>query len=200
LQDPEVQLFNLNVRDELAWGLENRGVPPNEIISIINRTAEVFGIGDLLDRVTYTLSGGEKQRVVVASVFALKPDIVLLDEPTSELDPIGTEMVFEAAGVLASEGVTVVMVEHKVEQLAAYADRLAILEAGRLTAVGAVRDVFQSEASDRLRRSSPQVFQLGLALRERGFALEELPLTVDQAVEAYEYLANRHRQKASRKT
>src|SRR5581483_10073920 len=139
LQDPETQLFNLHVRDELAWGLENRGVPVPEIREAMRTAAEAFGVEHLLDRNTATLSGGEKQRVVVASVFALKPEIVLLDEPTSELDPIGTELVFEAAGLLAAQGITVVMVEHKIEELVRYAHRLAVLEDGRVSAIGPVR-------------------------------------------------------------
>jgi energy-coupling factor transport system ATP-binding protein len=188
LQDPESQLFNLHVRDELAWGLENRGVSVPEIHAAIADAAERFGITHLLDRNTSGLSGGEKQRTVVASIFALKPEIVLLDEPTSELDPIGTEMVFDAVRLLASEGITVVMVEHKVEELVRYADRLALLEAGRLSAVGPVRDVLQGKPAARLESYRPQVFQMGLELARRGLAVDEPPLTVDEAVRMYERL------------
>jgi energy-coupling factor transport system ATP-binding protein len=185
LQDPETQLFNLHVRDELAWGLENRGVPLAEIRAAMQQAADAFGIGHLLDRNTATLSGGEKQRVVVASVFALKPEVVLLDEPTSELDPVGTEMVFEAAGLLAAQGITVVMVEHKIEELVRYADRLAVVEAGRITALGPMREVLHSAVSDRLSAYRPQVFQMGLDLNARGANIDEAPLTVDEAVRMY---------------
>ncbi len=188
LQDPEAQLFNLRVRDELAWGLENRGVPPPEILTSVERTAALFGIENLLDRITYTLSGGEKQRTVVAAVFAQQPEIMLLDEPTSELDPIGTDMVFEAASVLARQGVTVVMVEHKVEQLARHADRLAILEHGEIVALGGVREVLEGEAVAGLPDYRPQVLQLGEELKATGFAADPLPLTVDEAVAMYRRL------------
>ena len=182
LQDPETQLFNLHVRDELAWGLENRGVPVPEIREAMRTAAAAFGVEHLLDRNTATLSGGEKQRVVVASVFALRPEIVLLDEPTSELDPIGTELVFEAAGLLAAQGITVVMVEHKIEELVRYAHRLAVLEDGRVSAIGPVRQVLESDASARLDSYRPQVFQVGLDLAARGLDVPTPPLTIDEAV------------------
>ena len=188
MQDPEMQLFNLHVRDELAWGLENRGVPVPEIKAAMDEAAQTFGIAHLLDRNTATLSGGEKQRVVVASTFALRPEIVLLDEPTSELDPIGTEMVFEAAGLLASQGITIVMVEHKVEELVRYAHRLAVLEEGRITAIGPVREVLEGEVSARLGAYRPQVFQVGLELERRGVAAGAPPLTVQEAVAMYRRL------------
>jgi energy-coupling factor transporter ATP-binding protein EcfA2 len=188
MQDPETQLFNLHVRDELAWGLENRGVPVPEIVEAMHEAATRFDIAHLLDRSTATLSGGEKQRVVVASVFALKPEIVLLDEPTSELDPIGSEIVFEAAGVLAQQGITVVMVEHKIEDLVRYADRIAVLEGGHISALGSVRDVLSSDVLSRLSAYRPQVFQMGLDLQARGLALGDPPLTVDEAVQMYRCL------------
>ena len=188
LQDPECQLFNLHVRDELAWGLENRGVAVPEILAAMQHAADAFGIGHLLDRNTSTLSGGEKQRVVVASVFALRPEIVLLDEPTSELDPVGTQMVFEAAGLLAAEGITVVMVEHKVEELVRYAHRLAVMEAGRITALGPVRDVLRGDMTARLTAYRPHVFQMGLDLRARGVAVDAVPLSIEEAVGMYRRL------------
>jgi energy-coupling factor transporter ATP-binding protein EcfA2 len=190
MQDPEMQLFNLHVRDELAWGLENRGVPVPEIKAAMDEAAQKFGIAHLIDRNTATLSGGEKQRVVVASTFALRPEIVLLDEPTSELDPIGTEMVFGAAGLLASQGITVVMVEHKVEELVRYAHRLAVLEEGRITALGSVREVLEGEASARLGAYRPQVFQVGLDLEARGVGVGAPPLTVEEAVALYRRLVS----------
>jgi energy-coupling factor transport system ATP-binding protein len=188
LQDPESQLFNLHVRDELAWGLENRGVPVPEIRAAMEQAAAAFDIAHLLDRNTSTLSGGEKQRVVLAAVFALKPEIVLLDEPTSELDPIGTQLVFQAAGLLAAEGITVVMVEHKVDELVRYAHRLAILEAGGIAAHGPVREVLRGDVSARLPGYRPQVFQVGLALAARGVNVPDPPLTVDEAVRMYRSL------------
>ncbi|WP_029391090.1 energy-coupling factor ABC transporter ATP-binding protein [Streptomyces xiaopingdaonensis] len=186
MQDPEVQLVNTVVREELVWGMENRGTPVPEIERRLERACELFDIGGLLDRFTHALSGGEKQRVVVASIFCLNPRIMLLDEPTSELDPAGTESVMDAIRVLAGEGVTVLLVEHKVEELAVYADRLLVLRHGRVEAAGSPRDVLTGPtAPDR-----PQVLDIALRLKERGHWDAEVPLSVPQAVTAWQTMAN----------
>lgn len=182
MQDPELQLVNTTVREEVAWGMENRGLPLPEIENRIDRAAELFGIGELMDRFTYALSGGEKQRVVVASVFCLSPRIMLLDEPTSELDPAGTENVMKAIDVLANEGVTVVVVEHKVEELAVYADRLIAMDQGVVRQVGTPREVLIGGHAP----YRPQVLDVALRLRDEGhWPADELPLSVPEAARAW---------------
>jgi energy-coupling factor transport system ATP-binding protein len=179
MQDPEVQLVNTVVREELAWGMENRGVPVEEIERRIANAAELFGITELLDRFTHALSGGEKQRVVVASIFCLNPSIMLLDEPTSELDPAGTESVMDAIQVLAGEGVTILVVEHKVEELALYTDRLMVMEEGRIVQSGTPREVLTGSGAP----ERPQVLEVALGLqREGAWPSPVLPLGVDEAV------------------
>ena len=91
LQDPDSQLFNLLVRDEIVWGLENRGIPRLQMDQRLNEILSFFAIEKLRDRITYDLSGGEKQRVVMAAVAVSQPDILLFDNPTSQLDPLGAE-------------------------------------------------------------------------------------------------------------
>lgn len=182
MQDPELQLVNTTVREELAWGMENRGIEVPEIRDRIERAAELFDISALLDRFTHALSGGEKQRVVVASVFCLNPRIMLLDEPTSELDPAGTQSVLDAIRALAAEGVTVLLVEHKVEELAIYADRLVVLRDGVLRQVGIPRAVLTGEHAP----YRPPVLEVAMRLRDEGnWPTEELPLSVSQAVRAW---------------
>jgi energy-coupling factor transport system ATP-binding protein len=183
LQDPEAQLFNLHVVEELAWGLENFGVPVPEMRRRIDEAASLFGVEPLLARTTYGLSGGEKQRVTLAAVYALRPRIVLLDEPTSELDPVGTEMVFAAVRTLATHGVTVVMVEHKIELLVEHANRLVLMGGGRVLRDAEVRTFF---AIGDLRASGlypPQVYDLGRALEESGVSIGRAPLTLAEGVE-----------------
>lgn len=181
MQDPEVQLVNTVVREELVWGMENRGVPVPEIERRLARAAHLFDIERLLDRFTHALSGGEKQRVVVASIFCLSPRIMLLDEPTSELDPAGTENVMDAIRVLADEGVTIIVVEHKVEELAAYADRLVVLDEGRIRALGTPREVLEGPTAP----ERPQVLDVALRLREQGLWPGQLPLSVQEAVDTW---------------
>lgn len=182
LQDPEAQLFNLHVAEELAWGLENLGTPVPEIHRRIQEAAALFEIEALLPRITYSLSGGEKQRVALAAIYALKPRVVLLDEPTSELDPVGTEMVFAAVRALAEHGVTVVMVEHKVELLVEHASRLVLVSGGRIVRDAAVRDFFRELDARAHGVYPPQVYRVGHALQQAGLDLEEPPLTLTEAV------------------
>lgn len=185
MQDPEAQLVNTTVREELVWGMENNGVPVEEIDRRMNRAAELFGINTLLDRFTSGLSGGQKQRVVVAAVFCLGPRIILLDEPTSELDPAGTEDVMRAIRTLADEGVTVVVVEHKIDELARYADRLVVMNAGRIDRVGTVRTVLE----DPQVLERPQLFEIAQRLRAAGHWSAALPLSLDEAVASWHALA-----------
>lgn len=181
LDSPENQLFNLHVRDEIMWGPENAGVAVEEVRRRTEEAISLFGLDGYEQRVTYTLSGGEKQKVAIASIYALDPDIILLDEPTSQLDPIGTEMVFDAIDSLLDQGVTIVMVEHKIEELAAYADRIAHLEDGHL------RTVKQTEAffvEDRGTVTPPQVTDLGIQLR-KNHSEHEVPLRLSAATDTY---------------
>jgi energy-coupling factor transport system ATP-binding protein len=183
LQDPESQLFNLHVVEELAWGLENHGVPVAEMRRRIDEAASLFGVESLLARTTYGLSGGEKQRVALAAVYALRPRIVLLDEPTSELDPVGTETVFAAVRTLATRGVTVVMAEHKIELLVEHANRLVLMGGGRILRDADVPAFF---ALGDLRTSGvypPQVYDLGRALQDAGVDVGRPPLTLPEGVE-----------------
>ncbi|MEM2942133.1 MAG: ABC transporter ATP-binding protein [Candidatus Bathyarchaeia archaeon] len=196
MQDPESQLFNLFVREELTWGLENRGIPKEEIIKKRNEVVEFFNIAHLLNSVTYDLSGGEKQRVAIASVYALGNEILLLDEPTSELDPIGTTIVFDAVRRLASRrGVTVVMVEHKSEQLAQFADRIALLNDGEIKVVAEPKEFFgKKELLAEAGIDPPQVTELTFELLSKGIPVKNVPLTLEDAVETYSELIKRDRE------
>lgn len=183
LQDPEVQLVNTVVREELAWGMENKSIPVEEIHRRIDNASGLFGVGPLLDRFTHALSGGEKQRVVLAAIYCLHPTVMLLDEPTSELDPEGTDNVMEAVNALTKEGVTVIIVEHKIEELAQYADRLMVIEAGKVAALGTPREVLTGENVP----YRPQVLEVAMGLQRRGrWGNQPLALTIDEATQQWE--------------
>ncbi len=189
MQDPESQIFNLFVREELAWGLENRGMTKDDIIAKRDDVVKFFGIENIQNSVTYDLSGGQKQRVAIASVYCLGNEIFLLDEPTSELDPIGTTIVFDAVRKLVSkEGITVVMVEHKSEQLAQFADRIALLNDGEIKTIAEPRKFFaEKELLAEAGIDAPQVTELTYDLINEGIrpSSEEIPLTLNSAVKIY---------------
>jgi energy-coupling factor transport system ATP-binding protein len=134
------------VREEIAFGLENLGLSRGEMLSRIEAVMALVGIEDLATRFPLSLSGGQMQRVVIASVLAMQPKVLVLDEPTSQLDPIGSREVFAAVHSLVAGGqMTVVMIEHKLEWLAVFADRMIAMSAGSIIADGRPREVLTEE-------------------------------------------------------
>ncbi|HBG17639.1 MAG TPA: cobalt ABC transporter ATP-binding protein [Firmicutes bacterium] len=133
-QNPFTQIAGskLTVFEEVAFGLENLGIPRYEMKKRIEEALELLDIAALRDRNPFDLSGGQMQRLAIAGIIAMKPEIIVLDEPTSQLDPQGSEEVFQAVQNLSREGMTVLMVEHKIEKIAAYADKVLLLCAGKL--------------------------------------------------------------------
>lgn len=189
LDDPEAQLFNLYVKDELAWGPENLGLKKEEIELRRQEATEMFKLKDLYDRTTYGLSGGEKQKIAIASVSTLRPQIMMLDEPTSGLDPLGTELVFDAVKTIATkQNSTIIMVEHKIEELASYCDRMILLQEGKIVLDLPTQKFF--EETDTLKKSGifpPQVTRLGQRLEQQGFTITP-PLTLSEAIPRFNSL------------
>ena len=136
------------VHEEVAFGLENLGVPRNRIQARVAEVLDVMDLTEEAERSPYELSGGQQQRVAIASILAMQPKVLVLDEPVSQLDPHGTEAVFKIIDRIARRGdTTVVLVEHKLEWLAAYADRVIVLDQGRLVMDGTARSVLASPDS-----------------------------------------------------
>jgi len=136
-QNPEAQLCTLTVRDEVAFGLENRRLPPAEIRQRMAWALEIVGALHLIDRALLTLSGGEKQKVAIAAVMAAKPDVLIFDEPTSNLDPSATAEIFQViARIRAKAGITVIVIEHKLGYLLPFAPRLVRMQEGRIVCDG----------------------------------------------------------------
>lgn len=133
------------VYDEIAFGLENLGIPRDEMHRRIKESMQFLDIEALRDKNPFSLSGGQLQRVAIASVIAMKPDILILDEPTSQLDPQGSEEVFRVVENLSQEGMTIVMVEQKTEKLAAYSDRIFLMHEGKLIDSGPPPEIFSRD-------------------------------------------------------
>jgi energy-coupling factor transport system ATP-binding protein len=144
-QDFEAQLFSTNVELEIAFGLENFAVPVDEIRSRVGEMLELVGLRGLERREPATLSGGQKQRLAIASVLALRPRVIVMDEPTTDLDPIGKGQVFSVARRLRERGTTLVVVEHEVEEVIG-ADRIAVVDDGRLATIGPPEEVLTRSA------------------------------------------------------
>ncbi|MCJ7738646.1 MAG: energy-coupling factor ABC transporter ATP-binding protein [Anaerolineae bacterium] len=137
LQDPERQILGSFVLNEVAFGLENLAMSREAIIRRVDETLEYLGISDLRDRETFYLSGGEKQKVALAGVLAMHPSILLLDEPLASLDPASAQEALQLLRRLADEGVTIILVEHRVEDaLKIHPDRVLFMQEGKTTYLG----------------------------------------------------------------
>lgn len=183
-QDPDTQFVTMSVEDEVAFPLENHGVPREEMIKRVRKTMELTRILELKDKYPHELSGGQKQRVAIASILALEPEILVLDEPTSDLDPVGKIEVFSMLSELKKTGRTIILVEHNTEEAAKYADRVVLLKDGRIISEGSPRRVFEEvENIKSVGVYPPQATELAYILSKRHGLSGELPLTLEEAAE-----------------
>jgi len=186
LQNPFNQISGtkVTVRDEIAFGLENLGIPRAEMIERVEAAMELVGVRELAERSPLALSGGQMQRVAIASVLVMQPSVLVLDEPTSQLDPVGSREVFQAVREMASAGqMTVVMIEHKLEWVAAFADRAIALAGGTLLADGDPLEVLASESIWQGGVGQTRYTLAARRLQELGkwWDGKRLPVTLDEA-------------------
>ena len=174
------------VFEELAFGLENIGIPREEMKERVEQTMRLTGISDLADRSPYSLSGGQQQRVALTSILVMQPKVLVLDEPTSQMDPIGTREVFGVIRRMAEQGMTVILVEHKVEWIAQFADRVLALKDGQILLDGTPAAVLTSPllpqngfGVSRYTSVARQALEMGL------WKKENLPVTLDEAAEGF---------------
>ena len=173
------------VREEVAFGLENLGVPREEMPARIDAALALTGLSDVGDRSPYALSGGQQQRVAIASVIVMRPKVLVLDEPTSQLDPAGTREVFAALGELAQKDrITVILAEHKLEPVAAHADRVVVLAEGRIVRDGTPQALLAAADLAQFGLTPTRYTQAGRRAVERDLirAGQPLPVTLEQAV------------------
>ena len=175
------------VFEEIAFGLENIGVPRDEMKDRVKRALEMTGISDLADRSPYSLSGGQQQRVALTSILVMEPKVLVLDEPTSQMDPIGTREVFGVIRTMAERGMTVILAEHKVEWIAQFADRVIALHEGKVLLDGKPGEALTSELLDgkgfgisRYTSTAREAQKQGLWPKDKN-----LPVTLDEAVEGF---------------
>ncbi|MBQ6507302.1 MAG: ATP-binding cassette domain-containing protein [Clostridia bacterium] len=182
-QDVDSQIISSVVEDELLYGLENFGVPREEIPSRLEFALDRVGIADLRDRTIASLSGGQRQKVAIASVIALRPRVLVLDEPTGELDPRSSRQIFSLLKALNREyGITVVVVEQKIMLLCEFADMLAVLDQGKIVRQGKTREVLaRSDELEALGVNCPRVTLLTRLLSERLGKSLPVSVSLDEA-------------------
>lgn len=183
-QNPENQLFALSVEKDVAFGLENLGVPREEMRKQVNWALETAGIYDLRERAPHELSGGQQQRVAIASIIAMRPDIMVLDEPTSFLDPFGAKKIFEVIDELnKSLGMTVILVEHRLDLAARHANHVIIMDEGKVVLDGEPRTVLGSQKARLLGVGIPKATRLYQILEEEnGLSTDRTPVTSEEMI------------------
>jgi energy-coupling factor transporter ATP-binding protein EcfA2 len=190
LDDPETQLFTTSVLNEVAFGPENLGVEPAEILQRAKWALEVVRLAGYEDHPPSALSGGQKQRLAIAAALSMMPEILVLDEATSQLDPVGTVEVLSIVQELNhTMDMTIVMATDKGEQVAEFCDRVLVLHQGELVADGPPREVFaDKDLLARVMIRSPQVSQLAAYLADGGCLLPRFPITLAEACRDIEAL------------
>ncbi len=183
-QNPENQLFALSVEKDVAFGLENLGMPREQMQERVDWALQMTGIEDLRERAPHELSGGQQQRVAIASVLAMQPEIIVFDEPTSFLDPLGAQKIFEVISHLNKKlGISVILVEHRLDLAARYASHVIIMDEGKIVLDGEPRDIFNSEQAWLLGVGIPKAVRLWRLLEENGIALKGVPTSSDEATQ-----------------
>jgi len=173
-QNPENQIFMFSVERDIAFGLENLGVPSKEIRERVDEAMGFLGILDLASRAPHELSDGQKQRVALAGVIAMRPRLVILDEPTSLLDPkTATELVGLVRRLREETGITFVIVEHRLDLLVRIADRIVVMSDGRKVLDGKPSEVLSSDAAEGYGISVPVISRLQNQLRKEGLPLKD---------------------------
>lgn len=185
-QNPDNQIVGTVVEEDVAFGPENMGVPPAEIRSRVDGALETVGIAEYKKHAPHLLSGGQKQKVAIAGILAMKPKCIVLDEATAMLDPVGRKEVMKILEKLnKEEGITIIHITHHMDE-AAVADRVLVLDKGRTVISGKPGEVFKNvDKIKNLGLDVPQVTELFYELNKQGF---ELPLDVLTVEEAFEHL------------
>lgn len=184
-QNPDNQLVATVVREDVAFGLENLGVPTDEMVRRIDAALEAVHMTEFAASAPHLLSGGQKQRVAIAGVLAMESKVLILDEPTAGLDPRGRDRILDMVKQLhAQGGVTVIMVSHSMDDISRLATRLIVMNKGRLVADGAPRELFrQVGMMESVGLGVPQATKLCALLRKRGIDIPDDLYTIDQVRE-----------------
>ncbi|RWZ61976.1 ABC transporter ATP-binding protein [Lacticaseibacillus paracasei] len=169
------------VAEELAYGLGNRGVPQSEMVEKVQQIAKVMHIEEVLDQNPLELSGGQAQRVAFGSTFILEPQILVLDECTTQLDPLGADGIFKIVKKLNKQGVTVIMVDHDMERVAQYADHVLVLKNGQKKLEGSPREVFSDERLTTFGVEAPDYAVLSRQMVKAHYPISRIAITEKEA-------------------
>lgn len=183
-QNPFIQISGVKdtVYEEIAYGLENLGIEVEEIHKRVENMMKFLQIEYLKDKNPMALSGGQKQRIALASILVMEPDVLIIDEPTSQLDPQGTEEVFETIKLMKEMGKTIILVEHKIELIAQHSDKIVVMNKGKKVMDGNSKEILSNKKLLEYNTYIPQYTMLGLRLKEEGMDIKEIPILEEEAI------------------
>lgn len=186
MQYPEYQLFEETIYKDIAYGPKNMGLNDEEINERVLEAADFVGLGrELLDKSPFDLSGGQKRRAAIAGIIAMRPELLILDEPAAGLDPRGRDAIFNnIVEYQKKSGSTVLIVSHSMEDMARYCDRLIVMSGAKILLEGECREIFtRADELSAVGLDVPQITRLMLALKEKGIELDTSAFTVEEAFE-----------------
>lgn len=180
-QNPENQLFSLSVEDDVAFALENLGYQRDEIRERVDFALKAVGIEDLRNRSPFELSGGQQQKVAIASILAMKPKIIVLDEPTSFLDPLSAKNIIDLISELRNKmNITIILVEHRLDLAARNATRIILMDNGKIVLDDEPRKIFSRIETEVLGVATPKIIRIAKSINKKHQIFNELPLTIEE--------------------
>lgn len=182
-QQPENQLVTLNVEKEIAFGPENLGVEPKEVRRRVEELIDLLELEHLREKHPHEMSGGEQQRVAIAATLALKPKILVADEPTSNLDPKSAESILKIISSLNKRDLTVILVEHRLDLVSKDATRILLMDEGKIVADGIPREILANDLCQQIGVGVPKATLIYKRLLQRGIDLGTIPLTGEELAE-----------------
>jgi len=182
-QNPENQLITMNVEHEIAFGLENLGIPREEIKKRIKEVVEITEIESIIDKAPFEISGGEQQRVAIASILVLEPKIIVLDEPTANLDPLFAKKILNLLKKIQVEKkLTVIISEHRMDLILPLVDDIILMKESEIKAYGAKDKVINSSTFENLNINKPKIYSIFNELKNRNQFHHDIPTSIQDAI------------------
>jgi len=182
-QNPENQLITMNVEHEIAFGLENLGIPREEIKKRIKEVVEITEIESIIDKAPFEISGGEQQRVAIASILVLEPKIIVLDEPTANLDPLFAKKILNLLKKIQVEKkMTVIISEHRMDLILPLVDDIILMKESEIIAHGPKDKIINSNTFENLNINKPKIYSIFNELKNRNQFQQDIPVSIQDAI------------------
>ncbi|MFX0047006.1 MAG: energy-coupling factor ABC transporter ATP-binding protein [Candidatus Hermodarchaeota archaeon] len=182
-QNPENQLIAMNVEHEIAFGLENLGIPREVIKEKIKEVVEITEIESILDKAPFEISGGEQQRVAIASILVLEPNIIILDEPTANLDPLfARKIIYLLKKIQVEKEMTIIISEHRMDLILPIVDEIILMKEGEVLAHGPTEVVINTNTFENLDINKPKIYSVFKELKNRKLFEQDIPVSIQDAI------------------